>query len=53
MKIQQKNWVEVNDEARRKFNTNSQIKFKAAMLKPSLCQYSDVYILGKGIEIYR
>ena len=27
---------------------NSQIKFKTSMLKPSLCDYSDFYILVKG-----
>ena len=30
------------------YNTNSQIKFKTTMLKPSLCDYSDVYILVSG-----
>ena len=43
-----KNWVEINDESRGTYNVNSQIKFKPAMLKSSLCDYSDVYILVKG-----
>ena len=30
------------------YNTNSQIKFKTTMLKPRLCDYSDVYILVSG-----
>ena len=30
------------------YNKNSQIKFKTTMLKPSLCDYSDFYILVKG-----
>ena len=31
------------------YNTNSQIGFKTSMLKSSLCDYSDAYILLKGI----
>ena len=33
---------------REKQITNSQIKFKTSMLKSSLCNYSDAYILVKG-----
>ena len=40
--------VEVNDESRGAYNVNSQIKFKTTMLKSSLCDYSDAYILVKG-----
>ena len=40
-----KNWVEINNDSRGTYNTNSQIKFKASMLKSSLCGYSDVWIL--------
>ena len=40
-----KNWVEVNDESRGTYNVNSQIKFKTSMLRSSLCDYSDAYIL--------
>ena len=43
-----KNWVEINDESRGTYNVNIQIKFKIAMLKSSLCDYSDEYILVKG-----
>ena len=43
-----KNWVEINDESRGAYNVNSQIKFKTTMLKSSLCDYSDAYILVKG-----
>ena len=43
-----KNWVEINDKSRGTYNVNSQIKFKTAMLKSSLCDYSDAYILVKG-----
>ena len=47
-KFRTRNWVEMNDESRRAYNVNSQIKFKATMLKSSLCDYSDAYILVKG-----
>ena len=30
------------------YNTNSQTRFKTSMLKKSLCDHSDTYILGKG-----
>ena len=43
-----KNWVEINDEPRGTYNVNSQIKFKTTMLKSSLCDYGDAYILIKG-----
>ena len=43
-----KYWVEINDESRGTYNVNSQIKFKTTMLKSSLCDYSDAYILVKG-----
>ena len=46
-KFKTKNWVEVNDESREKYNVNSQIKSKAAMLKSSLSDYNDAYILVK------
>ena len=47
-KFRTKNWVEINDESRGTCNVNSQIKFKTTMLKSSLCDYSDAYILVKG-----
>ena len=47
-KFRTKNWVEINDESRETCNVNSQIKFKATMLKSSLCDYSDAYIHDKG-----
>ena len=47
-KFRTRNLVEINDESRGAYNVNSQIKFKTAMLKSSLCDYSDAYILVKG-----
>ena len=47
-KFRTKNWIEINDESRGAYNAASQIKFKTTMLKSSLCDYSDAYILVKG-----
>ena len=47
-KFRTKNWVEINDELRGTYNVNIQIKFKITMLKSSLCDHSDAYILVKG-----
>ena len=47
-KFRTRNLVEINDESRGAYNVNSQIKFKTTMLKSSLCDYSDAYILVKG-----
>ena len=45
------NWVEINDDARGTYNTNSQMKFKTSMLRSRLCGYSDAYILIIGVLI--
>ena len=47
-KFRTRNWVEINDEARGTYSHNKQIKFKTSMLRPSLCDYSDAYILVTG-----
>ena len=47
-KFRTRNWVEINDEARGTYSHNKQIKFKTPMLRSSLCDYSDGYILFKG-----
>ena len=44
-KFRTKNWVEINDNAGGTYNINNQIKFKSSMLKWSLCDYNDAYIL--------
>ena len=46
-KFRSKNWVEKNYESRGTYNDDKQIKFKTTMLKSSLCDYSDAYILVK------
>ena len=47
-KFRTKNWVEINDESRGTYSVNRQINFKTSMLRSSLCDYSDAYILVKG-----
>ena len=47
-KCRTRNWVEVNDDIRGAYSPNKQIRFKTAMLRSSLCDYSDAYILVKG-----
>ena len=47
-KFRTKGWVEINDESRGIYNNDKQIRFKTTMLKSSLCDYSDPYILVKG-----
>ena len=46
-KFRTKNWVEINDDTRGTYKTNSQIKFEISMPKSSLCDYSDAYMLFK------
>ena len=46
-KFRTKNWVEINDESSGNY-TNSDIRFKATMLRSNLCDYADSYILVKG-----
>ena len=40
-----KNWVEISDDSGGTCSSNKQIKFKTSLLKSSLCDYSDGYIL--------
>ena len=47
-KFRTRNWIEINEESRGTYNVNSQIKFNTTMLKSSLCDYSDAYVLVKG-----
>ena len=47
-KFRTRNCVEINDDIRGGYSPNRQIRFKTAMLRSSLCDYSDVHILVKG-----
>ena len=59
-KFRTRNWVEINDESRgdqnddgkNKYNNediNNNIKFKTSMIRSSLCDYNDTYILVKEL----
>ena len=47
-KFRTKIWVEVNDQSDRTYNINGQVKFKTSMLRSSLCDYRDVYIVASA-----
>ena len=47
-KFRTRNWVEINDESRGTYPVNRQINFKKSMLRSSLCDYSNPYIIVKG-----
>ena len=47
-KFRRRSWVEINDDIRVGHSLNIHIRFKTAMLRSSLCHYSDAYILFKG-----
>ena len=46
-KVRTKNWIRINGQSKGTYDTNSNIRFKTAMLKSSFCDYSDAYILLK------
>ena len=46
-KFRPRNWAEINDDIRSAYSPNKHIKFKTAMLRSSLCDYNDAYILVK------
>ena len=45
-KFRTKNWVEINDESRGKYDNS--IKFKTSMIRSELCDYSDESIFFSG-----
>ena len=44
-----KKWIKVHDQSGETYNTNKQIRFKTSMLRSDLCDFSDAYIIVKGI----
>ena len=42
-------WIEVHDQSGETYNINKQIRFKTSMLRSDLCDFSDAYIVFKGI----
>ena len=47
-KFRTKTWIEINDDIRVAYSPNKQIRLKTAMLRSTLCDYSDAYIFVKG-----
>ena len=47
-KFRTRNWVGINDESRGEYSSDKLIRFKTVMLRSSLCDDSDAYILVKG-----
>ena len=43
-----RNWTEVNDESKGTYTSND-VKFKTTMLRSSLCDYANAYIVVTGI----
>ena len=43
-----RNWVEIKDDIRGVYSPNKEIRFKTAILRSSLYDYSDAYIFVKG-----
>ena len=48
-KIATKKWVEVNDLSTGQYSVNKNIRFKTSMIRLDLCDYSDAYLVVKGI----
>ena len=42
-------WIEVNELLSCQYSVNKNIKFKTSMLKSDSCDYSDAYIIVKGM----
>ena len=47
-KFRTRNWIEINDDIKGAYSPNKQIRFKTEMLRSTLCDYADAYILIKG-----
>ena len=43
-----KKWIEVQSQSGSTYNTSKPITFKASVLRPDLCDYSDAYVRVKG-----
>ena len=43
-----KNWIEVYDQSEKNYSVNKEIRTETPMLRPDLCDFSDVYIVVKG-----
>ena len=46
-KFRTKNWVGIDDDIRGVYSPNKQIRFETAMIRSSLYDFSDAYIIAK------
>ena len=46
-KFRTRNWAEINDESKGRYD-NINIRFETSMIRSSLCDHNDAYILVKG-----
>ena len=44
-----KKWIEVYDQSGGNYNVNKEIRIKTSMLRSDLCDFSDAYIVVKGV----
>ena len=44
-----KKWIEVYDQSERDYRVNKEIKIKTPMLRSNLCDFSNAYIVVKGL----
>ena len=44
-----KKWIEVYDQSEKNYNPNKEIRIKTSMLRSYLCDFSDAYIVVKGV----
>ena len=47
-KFRTKKWIEINDDIIGAYSPNKNFRFKTSMLRSSLCDLSDAYIIVKG-----
>ena len=47
-----KKWIELHYQFGETYSTNKQIRFKTSMLRSDLCDFSDAYIVVKGMNYY-
>ena len=42
-------WIEIYDQSGGNYSVNKEIRIKTPMLRADLCDYSDAYIVVKGV----
>ena len=44
-------WINVYDQSEKNYNVNKEIRIKTPMLRSDLCNFSDAYIVIKGVIV--